>query len=144
MVTGSHLDSQPRGGKFDGAYGVVGGFEALEAIARAGVETERPIDLVAWTNEEGGRFQPGAMGSAVFAGVLRLEDQLGLVDRQGVTLEEALTDTLACYPGAAASPFRPSLRGLRRGAYRAGAAAGERRPDHRRRDGDPGHRLVRR
>ena len=105
VVTGSHLDSQPRGGRFDGAYGVVGGFEALEAIARAGVETERPIDLVAWTNEEGGRFQPGAMGSAVFAGVLRLEDQLGLVDRQGVTLEEALTDTLASTPGLPHRPF---------------------------------------
>ena len=99
VVTGSHLDSQPRGGKFDGAYGVVGGFEALEAIARAGIEPERPIDLVAWTNEEGGRFQPGAMGSAVFAGVLRLEDQLAIVDQQGVTLEDALAETLASTPG---------------------------------------------
>ena len=104
VVTGSHLDSQPRGGKFDGAYGVVGGFEALEAIARTGVETERPIDLVAWTNEEGGRFQPGCMGSAVFAGVLRLEDQLAIVDRAGVTLGEALAETLASTPGL---PQRP-------------------------------------
>ena len=99
VVTGSHLDSQPRGGKFDGAYGVIGGFEALEAIARAGVETERPIELVAWTNEEGGRFQPGAMGSAVFAGVLALEDQLGIVDRQGIALGDALAETLASTPG---------------------------------------------
>ena len=105
VVTGSHLDSQPRGGKFDGAYGVVGGFEALEAIARAGVETERPIDLVAWTNEEGGRFQPGCMGSAVFAGVLPLEDQLGIVDREGVTLEDALAETLASTPGLPLRPF---------------------------------------
>ena len=105
MVTGSHLDSQPRGGKFDGAYGVIGGFEALEAIARAGVTTERPIDLVAWTNEEGGRFQPGAMGSAVFAGVFGLEDQLGIVDREGVTLEAALAETLASTPGLAHRPF---------------------------------------
>ena len=105
VVTGSHLDSQPRGGKFDGAYGVVGGFEALEAIVRAGIETERPIDVVAWTNEEGGRFQPGAMGSAVFSGVLRLEDQLGLVDLQGVTLEDALAETLASTPGLPHRPF---------------------------------------
>ena len=105
VVTGSHLDSQPRGGKFDGSYGVIGGFEALEAIAQAGIETARPIDLVAWTNEEGGRFQPGAMGSAVFAGVLRLEDQLGLVDREGVTLEDALADTLASTPGLPHRPF---------------------------------------
>ena len=105
VVTGSHLDSQPRGGKFDGAYGVVGGFEALEAIARAGVETERPIDVIAWTNEEGGRFQPGAMGSAVFAGVLKLEDQIGIVDRQGVTLADALAETLASTPGLPLRPF---------------------------------------
>ena len=78
---------------------MIGGFEALEAIAQAGIETARPIDVVAWTNEEGGRFQPGAMGSAVFSGVLRLEDQLGLVDREGVTLEDALADTLASTPG---------------------------------------------
>ena len=105
VVTGSHLDSQPRGGKFDGAYGVIGGFEALEAIARAGIETERPIDLVAWTNEEGGRFQPGAMGSAVFAGVLNLEDQLSIVDIEGVTLEDALAETLASTPGLAQRTF---------------------------------------
>ena len=104
VVTGSHLDSQPRGGKFDGAYGVIGGLEALEAIAQAGIETVRPIDVVAWTNEEGGRFQPGAMGSAVFAGVMRLEDQLGLVDSEGVTLEDALAETLASTPGL---PCRP-------------------------------------
>ena len=105
VVTGSHLDSQPRGGKFDGAYGVVGGFEALEAIARAGVEPARPIDVIAWTNEEGGRFQPGAMGSAVFAGVTRLEDQLGTVDTQGITLEDALAETLASTPGLPHRPF---------------------------------------
>ena len=105
VVTGSHLDSQPRGGKFDGAYGVIGGFEALEAIAQAGIETARPIDVVAWTNEEGGRFQPGAMGSAVFAGVMRLEDQLGLVDSEGVTLEVALAETLAATPGLPSRPL---------------------------------------
>ncbi len=105
VVTGSHLDSQPRGGKFDGSYGVIGGFEALEAIAQAGIETARPIDLVAWTNEEGGRFQPGAMGSAVFAGVMGLEEQLGLADREGVTLEDALADTLASTPGLPHRPF---------------------------------------
>ena len=105
VVTGSHLDSQPRGGKFDGSYGVIGGFEALEAIAQAGIETARPIDLVAWTNEEGGRFQPGAMGSAVFAGVMKLEEQLGLVDRDGVTLEDALAETLASTPGLPHRPF---------------------------------------
>ncbi len=109
VVTGSHLDSQPRGGKFDGAYGVIGGLEALEAIAQAGIETARPIDVVAWTNEEGGRFQPGAMGSAVFAGVMRLEDQLGLVDSEGTTLEDALAETLASTPGLPSRPLGHSF-----------------------------------
>ncbi len=106
VVTGSHLDSQPRGGKFDGAYGVVGGFEALEAIHRTGIETERPIEVVAWTNEEGGRFQPGAMGSAVFAGVLDLEDQRGIVDSAGTRLGDALAETLASTPDLPLQPFR--------------------------------------
>ncbi len=100
-VTGSHLDSQPKGGKFDGAYGVVGGFEALEAIERAGIETRRPIEVVAWSNEEGGRFQPGAMGSAIFAGDFLLEDALSTVDTNGVLLSDALKETLESTPGIA-------------------------------------------
>ena len=68
IMTGSHLDSQPTGGKFDGAYGVVGGFEALAAIHESGILTTRPIEVVAWTNEEGSRFQPGCAGSAIFSG----------------------------------------------------------------------------
>ena len=63
VMTGSHLDSQPRGGRFDGVYGVLAGLEALQAIDEAGVKTRRPIELVAWTNEEGGRFPPCTMGS---------------------------------------------------------------------------------
>ena len=98
VLTGSHLDSQPTGGKFDGAYGVIAGFEALEAIDRAGLETRRAIEVVAWTNEEGSRFQPGAMGSAVFAGDLRLADLLANTDRDGTTIEQALALTLAATP----------------------------------------------
>ena len=100
-VTGSHLDSQPKGGKFDGAYGVVGGFEALEAIERAGIKTRRPIEVVAWSNEEGGRFQPGAMGSAIFAGDYLLEDALSAIDPNGVVLADALKQTLESTPGIA-------------------------------------------
>ena len=62
VMSGSHMDSQPTGGRFDGMYGVLAAFEALEALEDAGVKTKRPVMAVAWTNEEGSRFQPGAMG----------------------------------------------------------------------------------
>lgn len=111
VVTGSHLDSQPKGGKFDGAYGVVGGFEALEAIERAGLKTRRPIEVVAWSNEEGGRFQPGAMGSAVFVGDYPLDDALAAVDTGGVVLADALKETLASTPGMAERAMRFPMAG---------------------------------
>lgn len=94
ILTGSHLDSQPKGGKFDGAYGVVGAFEALEAIHKSGIKTKRSIEIVAWTNEEGGRFQPGVMGSAIYAGDILLRDHLNQKDSDGVTLKYALDKTL--------------------------------------------------
>jgi N-carbamoyl-L-amino-acid hydrolase len=94
VVTGSHLDSQPTGGKFDGAYGVLAGFEVLEALERAGIRTKRPIEVVAWTNEEGSRFQPGAMGSAIYAGKYHLGDYLKTVDRDGIEFGAELATTL--------------------------------------------------
>ena len=111
VVTGSHLDSQPKGGKFDGAYGVVGGFEALEAIERAGVKTRRAIEVVAWSNEEGGRFQPGAMGSAVFAGDYPLADALKAVDPEGVVLADALKEMHESTPGIAERAMRFPMAG---------------------------------
>ena len=101
VLTGSHLDSQPSGGKFDGAYGVIAGVEALEAIAGAGIQTRRPIEVVAWTNEEGSRFQPGTMGSAVFAGDMDIADLLPVTDRAGITVETALSETIAATPDVA-------------------------------------------
>src|SRR4249920_924732 len=80
VMSGSHMDSQPTGGRFDGMYGVLAAFEALEALEDAGLTTRRPLIAVAWTNEEGSRFQPGAMGSAVFAGRSRLGDMLTVKD----------------------------------------------------------------
>jgi len=106
VMTGSHMDSQPRGGRFDGIYGVLAGLEALEAIDAAGVQTKRPIEVVAWTNEEGGRFQPCTMGSAVFTGDRQLEDVLEVRDNEGVRLGDALAATLAATPDAAAHPLR--------------------------------------
>lgn len=98
VLTGSHLDTQPTGGRYDGAYGVLAGFEVLEALEDGGVKTRRPIELVAWTNEEGSRFQPGAMGSAVFAGSYDLQKMLDVTDRAGVMLKDALAQTLTAAP----------------------------------------------
>ena len=68
VMAGSHLDTQPAGGKFDGAYGVLAALEVVRALNDAGHVTERPVEVVAWTNEEGCRFAPSMMGSGVFAG----------------------------------------------------------------------------
>ena len=98
VLTGSHLDTQPTGGRYDGAYGVLAGLEVLEALEDGGIRTKRSIELVAWTNEEGSRFQPGAMGSAVFAGHNDLQKMLAVTDRAGVMLKDALAQTLSAVP----------------------------------------------
>jgi N-carbamoyl-L-amino-acid hydrolase len=99
--TGSHLDTQPTGGKYDGIYGVLAGLEVLESFAERGVVTRRPIELVVWTDEEGVRFQPTTMGSAVHAGAVRLEEALGARDADGVTAEDALAAQMAALGGVA-------------------------------------------
>jgi N-carbamoyl-L-amino-acid hydrolase len=111
IMTGSHMDSQPRGGRFDGIYGVLAGFEALEAMDEAGVTTRRPIEVVAWTNEEGGRFAPCTMGSMVFTGARPLADVLDVTDNDGVKLRDALAQTLAATPDARKREFRSPAAG---------------------------------
>jgi N-carbamoyl-L-amino-acid hydrolase len=113
VMSGSHMDSQPTGGRFDGMYGVLAAFEALEALEDAGLKTRRPLIAVAWTNEEGSRFQPGAMGSAVFAGRNRLDDMLMVRDWKGVVLKEALAETLAAAP----APMRDGKPGFALDGY---------------------------
>src|SRR5580698_10661027 len=91
IVTGSHLDTQPTGGKFDGAYGVMAGLEVVRSLNDLGYETEAPIEIVAWTNEEGSRFSPAMVGSGVFAGVFDLDWGLARPDNvTGVTLGSEL------------------------------------------------------
>lgn len=90
VMVGSHIDSQPTGGKFDGAYGVVAGLEALQAIAESAARPRRPVTLVAWTNEEGSRFAPGMMGSEAFTGRRSLEKILAAQDAQGISVAEAV------------------------------------------------------
>jgi N-carbamoyl-L-amino-acid hydrolase len=113
VMSGSHMDSQPTGGRFDGMYGVLAAFEALEAMEDAAVRTRRPIVAVAWTNEEGSRFQPGAMGSAVFAGHYALDEMLQAKDWKGVVLKDALAETLKAAP----APMLDGRPGFPLGAY---------------------------
>ncbi len=90
IAMGSHLDTQPTGGKFDGALGVLAALEALRALHRAGYETFAPIELVNWTNEEGARFAPAMIASGVFAGVFARDWAAARADRAGETFGEAL------------------------------------------------------
>lgn len=94
VLTGSHADTQPVGGKLDGAYGVVAGLEVIAALNDAGIETLRPVEVVAWTNEEGSRFGPGAMGSSAFVDPARLPEYRKVVDADQVTFGAALDHAL--------------------------------------------------
>jgi N-carbamoyl-L-amino-acid hydrolase len=90
VMTGSHLDTQPTGGKFDGVYGVLAGLEVIESLNDHGLTTMHPIELAVWCNEEGSRFPMAMMGSAVWSGRLPLETAHGLTDRAGVSVRDEL------------------------------------------------------
>ena len=90
VMTGSHIDTQPTGGKFDGNYGVLAGLEVLRTLNDADVQTEAPLELAVWTNEEGSRFVPVMMGSGVFAGKFPLETALNACDAQGISVRDEL------------------------------------------------------
>jgi N-carbamoyl-L-amino-acid hydrolase len=90
IALGSHLDTQPTGGKFDGNLGVLGALEALRTLVAAGYETNAPIVVVNWTNEEGARFAPAMLGSGVFAGAYSRTDADAIADIDGVRFGEAL------------------------------------------------------
>ncbi|WIE48373.1 Zn-dependent hydrolase [Pseudomonas sp. GM17] len=90
VMTGSHIDTQPTGGKFDGCYGVMAGLEVIRTLNDLGLQTEAPIEVVVWTNEEGSRFPPCMMGSGVFAGKFDLDDTLRKQDEQGLSVGSEL------------------------------------------------------
>lgn len=90
VITGSHIDSQPTGGKFDGIYGVLSGLEVIRSLNDLKYETNRPIEVAVWTNEEGSRFAPAMVASGVFAGVFDLEYGLSRADPSGKTMGEEL------------------------------------------------------
>lgn len=90
VMTGSHLDSQPTGGKFDGVYGVLAGLEVIRTLNDHHCTTLHPIEVVAWTNEEGSRFAPAMVASGVFAGEFTLEYGLSRADLDGTTIGQEL------------------------------------------------------
>ncbi|MDX2101239.1 MAG: Zn-dependent hydrolase [Alphaproteobacteria bacterium] len=85
VMTGSHLDTQPTGGRFDGVYGVLAGLEVMRTLNDANITTRAPLEVVVWTNEEGSRFSPPMIGSGVFAGVFDLSYGLERPDQAGTT-----------------------------------------------------------
>ena len=136
---GSHLDTQPTGGKFDGVLGTLAALEVVRTLNDAGIETEIPICIVNWTNEEGSRFAPAMMASAAYVGDFTTDDILSRKDAEGVTVAEAL-DSIGYrgeQPGGHAE-----IRQLRRTAHRARPDPGSRRQDHRRGRFRPGRAVV--
>ena len=90
IMTGSHIDTQPTGGKFDGNYGVLAGLEVVRTLNDANIQTEAPIEVAFWTNEEGSRFVPVMMGSGVFCGAFSLETAYAARDTEGKSVGEEL------------------------------------------------------
>lgn len=103
VLTGSHLDTQPTGGKFDGNYGVLSGLEVIRTLNDLNIQTDAPIEVVVWTNEEGSRFVPVMMGSGVFAEAFTLDHALAQKDTEGISVAQALE--AIGYAGA--TPCRP-------------------------------------
>jgi len=90
IMTGSHIDTQPTGGKFDGCYGVMAGLEVIRTLNDYNYETSAPVEVVVWTNEEGSRFAPAMVASGVFGGVFDLDYGLSRADVNGKTMGEEL------------------------------------------------------
>ena len=90
VMAGSHIDTQPTGGKFDGNYGVLAALEVVRTLDDHGLQTEAPIEVAFWTNEEGSRFVPVMMGSGVFAGAVPLDAAWAAADLQGLTVKAEL------------------------------------------------------
>jgi N-carbamoyl-L-amino-acid hydrolase len=94
ILTGSHMDSQPKGGRFDGIWGVLAALEAVQALRASGLVPRRAIEIVAWTNEEGGRFAPGCMGSMAFSGFRPPDAWDDTRDREGLRFADELARLL--------------------------------------------------
>ena len=109
VMSGSHLDTQPTGGKYDGVYGVLAALEVVETLNDHQVETARPIDIVVWTNEEGSRFDCAMMGSAVWSGAMPLDAALKLTDLDGVTVGDELARLNLAGPAPFGAPVHAAF-----------------------------------
>jgi len=105
VIIGSHLDTQPTGGKYDGVFGVLAGLELIETLNDFKIETKAPIEVVVWTNEEGARFSPAMVGSGVFAGVFELKECLKILDKEGKSIGDELKRI--GYNGPAPAKLKP-------------------------------------
>ena len=110
-MTGSHIDTQPTGGKFDGCFGVLAGVEVLRTLNDLNIETEAPLEVVVWTNEEGSRFVPVMMGSGVFCGAFSLETAYAARDTEGKSVKGELERDLEQLGFASLTHVRPGLIG---------------------------------
>ena len=105
LLVGSHLDSQPTGGKFDGAAGVMAALETVVSLAEQDEMPARDVIVVAWMNEEGSRFAPGMMGSEAFSGARGIEAIRAVRDANGISVGEALDRVHAAFPDLARKPL---------------------------------------
>ncbi len=99
ILSGSHLDTVPTGGAYDGAYGAVAALCALEQIAAEGIEPDHPLEAVAWAGEEGSRFPLGCLGSGAFAGLNSFDQVDALTDENGMTFAQARASETGLLPG---------------------------------------------
>ena len=139
VYVGSHLDTQPTGGKYDGVLGVLGGLEVIRSLNDLGIKTKHPIVVTNWTNEEGTRFAPAMMASGVFAGVLDQADVYAAHRQAG---QEVRRRAGAHRLEGRREGRRPQDARLLRTAYRAGADPRGRRHRHRRRHPRPGPEVA--
>ncbi|MCB1511803.1 MAG: hydantoinase/carbamoylase family amidase, partial [Hyphomicrobiaceae bacterium] len=100
VASGSHTDTQPFGGAFDGALGVLCAFETLEALEDANITTRHPVECAIWNNEEGARFVPGLSGSGAYVGVYGLDTMLDCTDDEGVSMRACVAALKAAIPEA--------------------------------------------
>jgi len=140
VLTGSHLDTQPTGGKFDGVYGVLAGLEVIEALNDAGMSTVHPIEVGVWCNEEGCRFPMAMMGSAVWSGRLPLDTAHALTDRSGRSVRQEL-ERLGIATDAKVP--RQSVKAALEVHIEQGPVLETAREDHRHRDRGATHEPAR-